>query len=84
MMKHKLMPLILLTVLPLFSLNAQADRPCKKIVEACMSAGIVQAGSSRQLMMANCVKPVLAGGIAGVQVDPSVIQACKAKIAAQK
>jgi hypothetical protein len=68
-----------------FGISAEAARPCKTIVEACLSAGVIQSNASRQTMFENCVKPVVAGrGIMGVNVSPSVIQGCKAKIAAQE
>lgn len=75
----------LLASIPFLATATEAARPCKTIAEACMSAGVIQRGESRQVILEKCVKPVVSGrGVAGVNVDPSVIQACKAKIAAQE
>ena len=82
-MKYRLLAIGLMASFSFFAMEAEADRPCKVIVEACKSAGIIQSGASRQVMLDNCVKPVVAGRVASVTVDPSVIKACKAKMAAQ-
>ena len=67
-----------------FSTTTQAARPCKEIVEACLSAGVIQKGASRQMMIENCMKPITEGkNISGVNIDASTIQACKEKIASQ-
>lgn len=53
--------------------------PCKTIVNACISAGYVESGSSTDKnIWLNCMKPVLMGqSVTGVTVDASVVQACK-------
>ena len=82
-MKYVLLPLFF--AISIFTIDAQAARPCKTIVEACLAAGVIQNGASRQVMLEQCVKPVISGqGVSGVNVDSSVIQACKAKVAAQE
>lgn len=84
-MKYLLLTMCLIASFQFLAKNAEAARPCKVIVEACLSAGVIQSGASRQVMIQNCVKPIVAGrGIEGVRVDSSVIKACKAKIAAQE
>jgi hypothetical protein len=83
-MKNLVFTFSVIACVSMLGMDAQAARPCKTIVEACLSAGVIQSGATRQVMLDNCVKPVVAGrGIAGVNVDSSVIQACKAKIASQ-
>jgi hypothetical protein len=59
-----------------------AARPCKTIVEACLSAGVIQQSATREVMFQRCVKPIVTGkSIAGVNIDSATIDACKAKIA---
>lgn len=66
-----------------FALPVEAARPCKAIAEACLSAGVIQKGVSRDTIFNNCVKPIVAGkSIQGVNIDTATINACKAKIAA--
>jgi hypothetical protein len=65
-----------------FATLATAARPCKVIAEACLAAGVIQKGESKQVMMEKCIKPVVAGqNVAGVNVESATINACKAKIA---
>ncbi len=83
-MKYRLLITSLVTTLIFISTPVQADRPCKTIVEACLSAGVIQKGASRQTMIENCVKPIVAGkNFSGVTIDSSTIQACKEKMADQ-
>lgn len=77
----RLLTVSLVTGFLLFATTAQAARPCKSIVEACLSAGVIQKGASKQMMIENCVKPVVGGkSIPGVNIDSSIIQACKEKM----
>lgn len=79
-MKNLLLAISVIVGFSLFT-TAEAARPCKTIVEACLSAGVIQKGASRQVMFENCVRPIISGrSIRGVQVDSSVINACRAKV----
>jgi len=84
-MKHLLLTISLVTSVLFFATTTQAARPCKTIVEACLSAGVIQKGASRQMMIENCVKPVVAGkNVPGVNIDSSIIEACKSKMSTRK
>lgn len=83
-MKYLLLTIGLIVSLSFFATAAQAARPCKVIAEACFAAGIIHRGESRDVILAKCVKPVISGrGVAGVNVDSSVISACRAKVASR-
>lgn len=79
--------LLLTAFLVSFSLmtTAGASRPCKTIAEACFSAGVIHRGESEQMIINSCIKPVVYGrGIRGVNVDSTVINACRAKLGARR
>lgn len=83
-MKFLLLSISLITSFAIFASTAQAARPCKVIAEACFAAGAIHRGESRDVILKKCVMPVISGrGVAGVNVDSSVIQACRAKVAAR-
>ncbi len=68
-----------------FAIQADAARPCKTIVEACLAAGVIQKSAARDVMFEQCVKPIISGkNIAGVNIDSATINACKAKVAANR
>jgi hypothetical protein len=71
---------MLALLLPLASSFA-ADHPCQQIKTACSAAGFVKGGHKEQKgLYRDCVKPIRAGQtVAGVTLDPSVVQACNAK-----
>lgn len=82
-MKYLLLTISLLVSFSVFS-TAQAARPCQPIVKACILAGVIQSSASRQVMFENCVKPIISGNsLSGVQVDSSVINACKARVSSR-
>lgn len=63
--------------------------PCKKIVEACTAAGFVKGGhkpkkGENKGLWKDCVNQIVAGQtVAGVTVEPTVIEECKAKRASK-
>lgn len=82
-MKH-LLSIALLASLSLLSIDTLADRPCKTIAETCMSAGVIQKGAPKNAIISHCIRPVIAGRrLPGVNIEPAVIQECRAKIAAR-
>lgn len=84
-MKYLILFVSLIANFSFFGAYAEAARPCKVIAEACLSAGVIQRGVSRQTIFENCLNPILSGkSLQGVQVDSSVIEACRAKINAQR
>lgn len=62
-------------------MGGNGNHPCKKIAEACQSAGYTKGGEStgKGLMM-NCLKPLISGqAVAGVNVSSTDVAACQAK-----
>jgi hypothetical protein len=76
---------MLAVFLPLAPSFAAAEHPCKQIVTACQSAGFVKGDhKDKKGLWKDCVRPIKAGQtVAGVTIDPSVVQACTAKKAAK-
>ena len=65
---------------------AQAEGPCKKIKEACESAGFVKGDhKDGKGLWKDCISKIKAGAtIPGVNVTPEDVNACKAKVAKKK
>jgi len=63
--------------------NNGAGQPCKQIEQACTSAGFVKGEAAQgKGLYKNCVQPILKGqSVNGVTVDPSVVSACKERMA---
>jgi hypothetical protein len=67
---------VLLPLAPVFA----ADHPCKEIRTACSAAGFAKGNHNGKSLGKDCVKPIRAGQtVAGVTIDPSVVQACNVK-----
>ena len=77
----KYLNLVLLAISLPFASSFAADHPCKQIQNACTAAGFVKGEHKPgKGLHRNCVKPIRAGQtVAGVLIDPSVVQACNAK-----
>ena len=75
------MTLLIVTALLSATSVFAADHPCKQIVSACESAGFTKGKHKEQKgLFLDCVQPIKQGKtVAGVTVDPSVVQACNAK-----
>jgi hypothetical protein len=61
-------------------------RPCMQIEQACTAAGYVKGEAKEgKGFHKNCMRPILKGqSVPGVSVNPSVVQACVAKRAANQ
>ena len=80
-MKYLVLAISLMASVTFFATATHAAQPCKTIVEACLAVGAIQPGVPKKVMLEKCVKPIISGqNIEGVNVDPSVIKACKAKV----
>ena len=77
----KYLNLALLAILLPFAPSFAAEHPCKQIQNACTAAGYVKGDhKAGKGLHRNCVKPIRAGQtVAGVTIDPSIVQACNAK-----
>ena len=60
--------------------------PCLGIVDRCKEAGFYRGGfKEKKGLFKDCLKPTLRGkAVSQVSVDPSLVAACKAKLASRR
>ncbi len=72
---------VLLPFASAYATTVDTRHPCKQIVNACETAGFTKNGHKENKgLYKDCVSPIRSGqSVAGVNIDPSVVQACSAK-----
>lgn len=65
----------------------EAAHPCREVHEACSAAGFVRGkdAPAGKNIFKDCIRPIAEGKtVAGVNVSPDVVKACKAKHAERR